>query len=77
MDAQRTPGQLQFHPLGRRQVVGQFDGGLRETDLRLGLLKRLAQCVLDYRNPNGVEHCIEARRLSAGGFRHVEPAGIG
>ena len=70
MDAQRTPGQPQFHLRGRRQAVGQFDGGrstsdvrgmlLRETDLRLGLLKRLAQCVLDYRTPNGVEHCIEA-----------------
>jgi len=44
-----------------RQVVARFDGGtittdsagllLRETDRRLNLLPRLAECFLDARNP--------------------------
>ena len=70
MNTQCTLKPLQFHPRGRRQVAGQFDGGaltsdaggvlLRETDLRLGLLERLAQCCRDYRNPNSVEHRLRA-----------------
>jgi hypothetical protein len=61
---------LDFHALGRREVVGRFDGGrlssdgggllLREVDLRLGLLHRLAGCFSDYRNPNSVEHSVHA-----------------
>ena len=62
--------QLEFHALGRRDVVGRFDGGritsdgggllLREVDHRLGLLDRLADCFADYRNPNSVEHDVRA-----------------
>ncbi|MCC5873475.1 MAG: transposase, partial [Gammaproteobacteria bacterium] len=58
--------QLESHALGRREVVGRFDGGrissdgggtlLRETDVRLGLLQRLDDCFTDYRNPLSVEH---------------------
>ena len=52
-----------------RQVVARFDGGtlttdsggllLRETDRRLNLLPRLAECFLDGRNPLLVEHSVE------------------
>ncbi len=52
-----------------RQVVARFDGGaittdgggllLRETDRRLNLLPRLAECFLDGRNPLLVEHTVE------------------
>src|SRR6266545_7133688 len=52
-----------------RQVVARFDGGtittdsggllLRETDRRLNLLPRLAECFLDARNPVFVEHSVE------------------
>src|SRR5438477_3610487 len=52
-----------------RQVVARFDGGtlttdgggllLRETDRRLNLLPRLAECFLDGRNPIFVEHSVE------------------
>lgn len=62
--------QLEFHALGRREVIGQFDGGritsdgggllLREVDQRLGLLDRLAGCFSDYRNPNAIEHSVPA-----------------
>jgi hypothetical protein len=52
-----------------RQVVARFDGGtittdgggllLRETDRRLNLLPRLAECFLDGRSPLLVEHTVE------------------
>jgi hypothetical protein len=52
-----------------RQVVARFDGGtittdgggllLRETDGRLNLLPRLAECFLDARNPLFVEHSVQ------------------
>jgi len=50
-------------------VVARFDGGtlttdsggllLRETDRRLNLLPRLAECFLDGRNPVLVDHTVE------------------
>jgi hypothetical protein len=49
-----------------RQVVAQFDGAqmsteggallLREADHKIGLLKRVARCFTDARNPERVEH---------------------
>ena len=57
-----------FEACGRREIVARFDGGtissdggaflLRQTDRRLNLLPRLAQCFLDGRNPDLVEHSI-------------------
>ena len=57
-----------FEACGRREIVARFDGGtissdggaflLRQTDQRLNLLARLAECFLDGRNPEQVEHCI-------------------
>ena len=70
MPTQCTPTQLQFHGLGRRNVIGRFVGGritidasrvlLRKPDLRLGVLDRLARYVSDYRNRNCVEHSVRA-----------------
>ena len=70
MTTECNPEQLEFHALGRREVVGRFDGGritsdgggllLREVDKRLGLLDRLAICFTDYRNPNSIEHSVQA-----------------
>lgn len=70
MKTECIPEQLEFHALGRREVVGRFDGGrmtsdgggllLREVDLRLGLMQRLADCFTDHRNPNSIEHSIRA-----------------
>ena len=49
-----------------RQVVAQFDGAqmsteggallLREADHKIGLLKRVARCFTDARNPERVAH---------------------
>ncbi len=54
----------------RRQVSAQFDGGtmtsdaggllLRETDRRLTLLSRFAQCFMDGRDPERVRHTVQA-----------------
>jgi len=68
MSTECTPTQLEFHPFGKRQVIGRFDGGrltsdgggllLREVNRRLGLLERLGDCFTDHRNPNSVEHSV-------------------
>jgi len=57
-----------FKACGSREIVGRFDGGtissdsgaflLRETDQRLNLLPRLAECFLDGRNQAMVDHSI-------------------
>ena len=58
-----------FEACGRREIVARFDGGtissdggaflLRQTDRRLNLLPRLAECFLDGRNQHLVEHSIQ------------------
>src|ERR1039457_2695426 len=57
-----------FEACGKREIVARFDGGtissdggaflLRRTDQRLNLLPRLAECFLDGRNQEQVEHSI-------------------
>jgi len=57
-----------FENCGGREVVASFDGGtissdggsllLRQTDQRLNLLPRLAQCFVDRRDPERVEHSV-------------------
>jgi len=64
-----TQSEFEFQAHFSRQVVARFDGGtittdgggllLRETDRRLNLLPRLAECFLDARNPVFVEHSVE------------------
>jgi len=58
-----------FEACGSREIVARFDGGtissdggaflLRRTDQRLNLLPRLAECFLDGRNQDLVDHSIE------------------
>ena len=70
MKTECTAEQLQFHGLGRRVVVGEFDGGkissdsggllLREVEQRTHILKRLAACFMDYRDANQIEHSLES-----------------
>ena len=60
METQCTASQLEFHALGRREVVGRFDGGnitsdaggllLRETEKRTGIVHGFAQCFEDSRD---------------------------
>lgn len=62
--------QLEFHGLGKREVIGRFDGGkistdgggilLREVEKRTWILKRFAECFVDYRDPQLIEHSTES-----------------
>ena len=57
-----------FKACGKREIVARFDGGtissdggaflLRQTDQRLNLLPRLAECFLDGRNQDHIKHSI-------------------
>ena len=57
-----------FEASGSREIVARFDGGtissdggaflLRQTDKRLNLLPRLAECFLDDRNQDRIEHSV-------------------
>ena len=68
MKTQCTTEQMEFHHLGRRAVIGRFDGGkissdaggvlLREVEKRTQILKRLAGCFRDYRNEDRIEHSV-------------------
>ena len=68
METQCTTEQMEFHHLGRRAVIGRFDGGkissdaggvlLREVEKRTQILKRLAGCFRDYRNEDRIEHSV-------------------
>ncbi len=70
METDCNTGQLEFQGLGKRGVVGKFDGGnitsdsggllLREVDERLGISKRFAACFSDYRDQKSIEHGVEA-----------------
>ena len=60
--------QLEFHALGRRAVVGKFDGGnissdgggllLGEVEARTRIIKRLADQFVDHRDPEAIEHSV-------------------
>jgi hypothetical protein len=63
--------QMEFQQLGRRVVIGRFDGGkissdgggllLREVESRFHILKRLARdCFRDYRDQDRIEHTVES-----------------
>jgi DDE family transposase len=70
MNTACTAEQLEFHGLGPRAVVGQFDGGkissdsggllLREVEQRTQILKRFAGCFVDHRDARQTEHSVEA-----------------
>jgi len=68
MTTQCNPTQLEFHALGKREVVGRFDGGsitsdaggllLRETEKRVGIISGFARCFEDLRDPEMIEHTV-------------------
>ena len=70
MTAKCTRTKLRFQGLDGRDVVGRFDGGeitsdaggvlLREVEQRTRILGRLSECFTDYRDPDRVEHPVEA-----------------
>jgi hypothetical protein len=63
-----NPKPLDFHGLGRREIVARFDGGqissdgggllLREVERRTGILRQLAEQFTDYRDTDAIEHSV-------------------
>jgi hypothetical protein len=63
-----TLDRLLFQPLGRREVLGAFDGGtitsdaggllLREVEQRTGMIRQFAACFTDHRDAELVEHSV-------------------
>jgi len=61
---------LEFHPLGRRRIVGRFDGGmissdaggllLRECERATRMISQFAGCFTDHRDAEQIEHAVEA-----------------
>ena len=70
MQTQCIKEQMVFQQLGRREVIGRFDGGmissdaggllLREVERCFGILKRFAACFVDYRDPQRTEHSLKS-----------------
>jgi hypothetical protein len=68
METQCTPTQLEFHSIGRREIVARFDGGnitsdaggllLREVEKRCGIIRGFASCFEDLRDPDLIEHTV-------------------
>jgi hypothetical protein len=68
MNTECSAERINFHGLGGRRVVGRFDGGrissdggcvlLREVEERTHILKRLAGCFVDHRDPELIEHSV-------------------
>ena len=69
MPTQCNQESFEFHPLGRREVRGRFDGGaitsdaggllLREVEKRTGIIAQFAACFQDHRDPERIEHTVK------------------
>lgn len=69
METQCSTDRFYFQPLGRREVVGAFDGGaissdaggllLREVEKRTGILRQFAACFVDHRDAELIEHTVQ------------------
>jgi hypothetical protein len=68
MPTECSSERFDFGLVGRREIVGSFEGGaitsdagallLGTTDRMIGLLDRLAACFTDYRRPELIEHRV-------------------
>jgi hypothetical protein len=68
MKTECTPNKYRFPSLNRREVEGTFDGGTITSDAgglllgkieeKFGIIRRLAGCFTDYRDPDATEHSV-------------------
>ncbi len=68
MKTERTKKYDMFHPLGRKEIVAKFNGGLvtsdggclllREVEKRIAILQHFAENFTDYRDKNRIEHSV-------------------
>jgi Transposase DDE domain group 1 len=69
MPTQCIAQQFEFDAVERRAVVAAFDGGevssdagallLAQADRAMGLIERFAECFIDRRNPDLIEHSVK------------------
>ena len=69
MQTECTPARFEFEPVESKKVVAGFDGGtitsnagallLGQLDRGLGLIRRMAGCFTDRRDPRLLEHRVE------------------
>ena len=69
MQTECTPALFEFEPVEGKKVVAAFDGGtitsdaggllLGRLDRSLGLIRRMAACFTDRRDPRLIEHTVE------------------
>ena len=69
MQTECSPTLFEFEPVERQIVVAGFDGGiitsdaggllLGQLDRGLGLIRRMASCFTDRRDPRLLEHTVE------------------
>ncbi len=69
MQTECSPTLFEFEPVERRNVVAGFDGGtitsdaggllLGHLDRLRGLIRRMASCFTDRRDPRLLEHTVE------------------
>src|SRR6202521_4415671 len=69
MPTQCNQKRFGFHPLRRREIRAEFDGGaissegggllLREVEKRTAIIRQFAACFTDYRKPDLIEHMVE------------------
>ena len=69
MQTECTPALFEFEPVERKKVVAGFDGGtitsdagallMGRLDRGLGLIRRMAACFTDRRDPRLLEHTVE------------------
>jgi len=69
MQTQCTQQTFEFQGLGRREVTARFDAGpitsdgggvlLREVEEYTGIIRQLARCFTDHRDPEAIEHSVE------------------
>src|SRR3974390_2870228 len=60
--------EFDFQALGNREITARFDGGaitsdsggllLREVEAKTGIIRRLAACFTDHRDPELLEHSV-------------------
>lgn len=70
MTAECSGRTFNFQPLSSREITARFDGGtitsdaggllLGEVEAKTGLLAELARCFDDFRDPDLIEHTVEA-----------------
>ena len=63
-----TTKNLEFQKHGKKEIVGNWEGGtltvnaggllLREVEKKVGIVKKYSNCFIDHRDPKRIEHSV-------------------